>query len=69
MKNLIIISLLLLFSCNLKNKAENTDPIIQDPKEINDIKKILESQQDCWNNGDIDGFMKGYWKSEKLIFT
>ena len=69
MKNLLIFSFLLLFSCNMKNNAENTDPIIQDPKEINAIKKILKSQQDCWNNGDINGFMKGYWKSEKLIFT
>ena len=30
---------------------------------------MLTSQQDCWNNGDIDGFMQGYWNSEELIFT
>ncbi len=41
----------------MKNNAENTDPIIQNSKEIDAIKTMLKSQQDCWNNGDIDGFM------------
>ena len=69
MRNLIISSCLLLLSCNTKNKSENPDTIIQDLKEINAIKTMLKAQQDCWNNGDIDGFMKGYWNSENLIFT
>ena len=30
---------------------------------------MLYTQQECWNNGDIDGFMEGYWNSEELIFT
>ena len=46
-----------------------TKPIKQAPQEIDAIKKMLTSQQKCWNNGDIDGFMQGYWNSEKLIFT
>ena len=69
MKNLIIISLLLLLSCNTKNTPENTYSIIQDSKEIEAIKKILKSQQNSWNNGNIEEFMKGYWKSEDLIFS
>ena len=69
MKNLFIVFALLLLSCNNKKNHENIDPIIQDPEEIHAIKTLLKSQQNCWNNGDIDGFMKGYWKSEKLIFT
>jgi len=52
----------------MKN-TNTTDAIKQDPNEINAIKKILTSQQKCWNNGDIDGFMQGYWNSEELIFT
>jgi len=27
------------------------------------------TQQMAWNAGDIDQFMEGYWKSEKLVFT
>ena len=43
--------------------------IQQDSNEIESIKKMLTNQQECWNNGDIDGFMEGYWNSEELIFT
>ena len=51
------------------NNTNTIDTIKQEPNEIDAIKKILTSQQDCWNNGDIDGFMEGYWNSEELIFT
>ena len=33
------------------------------------IIKILYEQQNEWNRGDIDAFMKGYLKSEKLVFS
>ena len=69
MKILFIVFALLLFSCNNKKNHKNIDPIIQDSKEIYAIKTLLKSQQNYWNNGDIVGFMKGYWNSEKLIFT
>lgn len=32
------------------------------------IRAVLNKQVDAWNKGDIDGFMKGYWKSEKMVF-
>ena len=41
----------------------------QYPVEIMAIKKVLDTQKEYWNNGDIDGFMEGYWNSEELIFT
>ena len=68
MKQLSTLFLLILLSCNINN-TNTIDAIKQDPNEINSIKKMLASQQDCWNNGDIDGFMQGYWQSEELIFT
>jgi hypothetical protein len=37
--------------------------------EISDIKSVLQKQQIAWNNGNIDGFMLGYWNSEKLEFV
>ncbi len=37
-------------------------------KHFEKIKKILIQQQDDWNNGNIDAFMKAYWKSDKLQF-
>ena len=32
------------------------------------IQNVLDLQVEAWNNGDIDSFMKGYWKSEELCF-
>jgi ketosteroid isomerase-like protein len=33
------------------------------------IRKIMDDQAAAWNRGDIDGFMAGYWKSDKLQFV
>ena len=33
------------------------------------IIDILNKQEMDWNRGDIDEFMKGYLKSEKLVFS
>ena len=32
------------------------------------IRKVLAVQSDAWNQGDIDSFMKGYWKNDSLMF-
>ena len=37
-------------------------------KDITAIKAVLTEQQECWNNGDINSFMQGYWNSPKLQF-
>lgn len=33
-----------------------------------EIREILERQRKCWNKGDIECFMVGYWESDKLRF-
>ncbi|MBI3860903.1 MAG: carbohydrate-binding family 9-like protein, partial [Planctomycetia bacterium] len=33
------------------------------------IEGILSQQAGAWNSGDIDGFMKHYWKSDELTFS
>jgi len=38
-------------------------------KEEGAIRKILKDQTAAWNRGDIDGFMSGYWRSDKLEFV
>ena len=68
MRQLIAFSLLILLSCDMNN-SKTIDIVTQDTNEIDAIKKVLTTQKECWNNGDIDGFMKGYWNSEELIFT
>ena len=32
------------------------------------IRKVLDNQIKAWNNGDIEGFMQGYWKNDSLMF-
>lgn len=39
----------------------------QSKEEIN-IRKTLNEQTTAWNRGDIDGFMKGYWEDDSLMF-
>ena len=33
------------------------------------IRNVMDDQAAAWNRGDIDGFMAGYWRSEKLTFV
>jgi beta-aspartyl-peptidase (threonine type) len=33
------------------------------------LKALLTAQAADWNRGDIDGFMRGYWKSAKTTFA
>ncbi|MBX3265974.1 MAG: DUF4440 domain-containing protein [Acidobacteria bacterium] len=41
----------------------------QESKAQTAIRKVMEDQAAAWNRGDIEGFMQGYWKSEKLTFV
>lgn len=34
-----------------------------------DIRKVMDTQAGAWNRGDIEGFMDGYWRSERLTFV
>src|SRR5687768_15852056 len=33
------------------------------------IRKVMDDQALAWNRGDVEGFMQGYWRSEKLVFV
>jgi ketosteroid isomerase-like protein len=32
------------------------------------VLNIMQRQEDHWNQGDLAGFMKGYWESDSLVF-
>ncbi len=38
----------------------------QEDKEA--ILSVMELQEKAWSNNDLEGFMKGYWKSDSLKF-
>ena len=60
MKNLI---LLFSFVCILSCNTNTTD--MQDKEAILSVMKL---QEEAWSNNDLEGFMKGYWKSDSLKF-
>ena len=37
-------------------------------KDEQQILTILDAQTKYWNAGDLENFMKGYWKSDSLMF-
>ena len=38
-------------------------------RELAEIRQIMADQVVDWNEGDIDGFMSGYWNDPRLVFT
>jgi ketosteroid isomerase-like protein len=34
-----------------------------------EIRQVLGTQVEAWNRGDVDEFMKAYWKSEETAFV
>ncbi len=40
----------------------------QSDKAINEVKALLHQQSEDWNKGNLEAFMQGYWKSDKLQF-
>jgi len=41
----------------------------QDAEPETSLVFLLRSQAEAWNRGDIEGFMAGYWKSDKTTFA
>ncbi len=38
------------------------------PKADLEIRRLLATQTEAWNRGDLEGFMQTYWKSDSLMF-
>lgn len=34
-----------------------------------EIRAVMQAQQDAWNRGDLEGFMKGYARSDAIVFV
>lgn len=59
MGNLKFTAILLLFSISCFSQT----------KDEQEIRSILDQQTLSWNKGDLEEFMKGYWKSDSLMFV
>jgi len=42
--------------------------VLAQNKDETAIRKLLSAQVSEWNKGNIEGYMKGYWESDSLIF-
>jgi len=60
MKYVFIILLAGLFSCQCTSTDEAA---------IQEINQVILKQQKAWNNGNIEGYMQGYHKSDSLRFA
>ncbi len=56
--SLVVLSLLLLSSALFAQTSKSESA----------IRKVMDDQAAAWNRGDLEGFMAGYWRSEKLTF-
>jgi uncharacterized protein (TIGR02246 family) len=34
-----------------------------------DVRAVLDAQVAAWNQGDLEAFMAGYWRSPELVFV
>jgi ketosteroid isomerase-like protein len=65
MKSIIIFLVLILFPVAISAQNKNTS----DKNIAAAIRKVMDDQAAAWNGGDVEGFMRGYWKSEQLNFV
>jgi hypothetical protein len=56
--------MLLILSAVAVSMAQSKDEKIKA-----DVRKVLDEQVAGWNNGNIEGFMKGYWNSPQMTFV
>lgn len=47
-----------LFSCSKDTEQQDKDAILS----------VMSTQEKAWSNHDLEGFMRGYWKSDSLKF-
>jgi ketosteroid isomerase-like protein len=45
------------------------DGYAQENKRAAEIRKVMDTQTAAWNQGNIEGFMEGYWNSPELVFV
>jgi ketosteroid isomerase-like protein len=42
--------------------------VFPEDQDVAAVRRLLDAQVTAWNRGDLEGYMKGYWKSDSLTF-
>ena len=64
MKILFLLTFISFFAAATAAQSDSQKARIAD-----DIRAVMNEQAAAWNKGDIPGFMRGYWNSDKLVFV
>jgi len=64
MKTFSLLLIVLVFSIASFAQSDSKKAAIE-----SEIRKLMNEQVAAWNSGDIEGFMRGYWNSDKLVFV
>lgn len=69
MKNILLVFTLsmLAIGCSQQQEQETVNTS-SSSDEIANIKAVLNTQAAHWNDGDIEGYMQGYWNNDSLLF-
>lgn len=56
--------------CRTLTEQRNAAPLSPGTAERirSEVRALLQRQVDAWNQGDVDGFMAGYWNDPNLTF-
>lgn len=67
MKPYLILICFAFISCHVNSQKELTE--VQIKKDTEAITKVLHQQAKDWSNASIEAFMKGYEKTDNLLFV
>jgi uncharacterized protein (TIGR02246 family) len=59
-KQFTLLAIVLLSALALQAQAKKDDAA---------IRRVMDDQAAAWNRGDLEAFMQGYWRSDKLVFV
>ena len=65
MKKLLTVVFLLTLFVSCKQEVVKT---VSEETEKQEILSVMKAQEEAWSNHDLEGFMRGYWKSDSLKF-
>jgi ketosteroid isomerase-like protein len=67
-KNITLLISILTLAASAVSQSTSVASINDEIRISLEVTKVLGSQVKAWNDHDLDGFMKGYWKSPELTF-
>jgi uncharacterized protein (TIGR02246 family) len=67
--SLVLAVIVLLVGCNRQNHSALKENGMKNEQIDGAVRAVLDEQVQAWNRGDIEGFMKGYAKSDETTFV